>query len=432
MQTETRDSGYATADHPHFSTTVAGWLTSRVPGKIAAQVSAWNAADWEAARWAIQVHGIAPLLHHASADQPDFAALHPDLRTYLADQHSLSNARISLLLNELGELLTACHAAEITVIPLKGSLLATHYYPEPGLRPMNDLDLLIRPDNEARILDVLASLRYRPVVRSWKHVMLARPDGEAPITSWAGEHPANPRNLDLHIRVAEQFWGMQYDLTTEAWTDSEPGMVGTAPARLLQPTILLHHLCIHTSSNLIWRRMRMLNLHDIALVARQVDSVGWQRIVDYAQARREARMIYPALALTRRYYPIVPESVLATLRAGVPARLLAHLDQCDLGHVSFCNRQPRTFGESMRWFRPGWEQANAVRHALLPNPGEITSWYPDLAGSHRLPLVYARYGADMLRWGVRRLFGRSRLSLARYGAPPRQARSNKVSVTKKT
>src|SRR5262249_3057591 len=146
---------------PRHSQVVTGWLTALAPGALAAQVAGWDDTAWDDARWAIQVHGIGPLLHHALAGRPDAAALHPRLRGYLADQHRLRRERVALLLGELAELLRACSAAGIPVLPLKGALLATHYYPAPGLRPMNDLDLLARPEDEPRLLGVLEQLGYQ-------------------------------------------------------------------------------------------------------------------------------------------------------------------------------------------------------------------------------------------------------------------------------
>src|SRR5690349_18102423 len=84
---------------------------------------------------------------------------------------------------------TSAARAGIAVAPLKGSLLATGYYAEPGLRPMNDLDLLVRPADEPRMLELLAGLGYRQIARGWKHVALAHPDGGGPTVSYEGEHP---------------------------------------------------------------------------------------------------------------------------------------------------------------------------------------------------------------------------------------------------
>src|SRR5437870_561332 len=98
---------------PRISETVLGWLTHQTPGALAAQVADWDDETWRAARWAIQVHGIGPLLDWAIGSLPDAQALHPHLRTYLADQRRLSGERVALLLGELAEILEACAAAGI-------------------------------------------------------------------------------------------------------------------------------------------------------------------------------------------------------------------------------------------------------------------------------------------------------------------------------
>ena len=134
---------YRSPNLPLLSATVIGWLTSPADHALAPSVAGWSPQAWEGARWAVQGHGIGPLLDCAAARWPDVAALHPRLRQYLADQRRLSRERVALLLRELAEILQACHARNITVMPLKGSLLATTYYAEPGLRPMSDDDLPI-------------------------------------------------------------------------------------------------------------------------------------------------------------------------------------------------------------------------------------------------------------------------------------------------
>jgi hypothetical protein len=180
-------------------------------------------------------------------------------------------------------------------------------------------------------------------------------------------------------------------------------------ARVLRPSALLHHLAVHASADALARRLRLLHLADIARVASALDPADWDRIVAGAQRRREQRMVYPALLLASRYYPVVPAAVLRQLRAGVPPALLDQLDRTSLDQLSFCNAAPTTPAEKLRWFRPGYEQARALRHMLVPNPGELGHWYPHLARPALLPIAYLRYAGEVVGWGVRRALGRSRL-----------------------
>src|SRR6185295_2767672 len=116
-----------------------------------------------------------------------------------------------------------------------------------------------------------------------------------------------------------------------------PGQLLEVETLLMSPAALLHHLAVHASSDTIARRLRLLHLHDIALVARTLDDTSWRQILAWAGAQREARLIYPALAFTSRYYPVIPAAALRELRAGLPPALLRYLDASVLDRFSFCN-----------------------------------------------------------------------------------------------
>ena len=101
------------------------------------------------------VVGLAPQLHHRfsgwNMDLPPSEAAKL-LVTYKA--HVKRNA---LLYRQFGEILSACQAVHISPIALKGMHLAALIYPDPGLRPMNDIDLLFAPEEIADAAVFLAS-----------------------------------------------------------------------------------------------------------------------------------------------------------------------------------------------------------------------------------------------------------------------------------
>src|SRR5262245_46503286 len=94
-------SGYRSPNLPHCSATVISWLTQPRPDAVASTTASWSTDDWEAARWAIQVHGIAPLLDRAFESSPNRAALPERLHTYLGQQRRLSGQRVARLLDDL-------------------------------------------------------------------------------------------------------------------------------------------------------------------------------------------------------------------------------------------------------------------------------------------------------------------------------------------
>jgi hypothetical protein len=71
-----------------------------------------------------------------------------------------TRARNLLLLNELEAALSALQAEGIETIVFKGAAALDRLYRDPGARPMDDADLLIRPRDRVRAASVLGRLGY--------------------------------------------------------------------------------------------------------------------------------------------------------------------------------------------------------------------------------------------------------------------------------
>ncbi|GAB4524424.1 MAG: hypothetical protein Fur0018_07970 [Anaerolineales bacterium] len=82
----------------------------------------------------------------------------------LAPAYYETLARNTLLLQELGRILEAFEQAGIEVIVLKGAALAQTLYEDIGLRPMSDIDLLVRPEDVWRVWKIICSLGYQSKV----------------------------------------------------------------------------------------------------------------------------------------------------------------------------------------------------------------------------------------------------------------------------
>jgi hypothetical protein len=101
--------------------------------QAAAQLREWAGVAAQA-----EAHGLAPLLY-----------------VYLRHRHA-NQVRTRVL----HDVLAAYQAAGIPALVLKGAALFHLVYPEPGLRPMSDLDILV-PESEAwRAQRTLAELGF--------------------------------------------------------------------------------------------------------------------------------------------------------------------------------------------------------------------------------------------------------------------------------
>lgn len=67
--------------------------------------------------------------------------------------------RRQVALDEIGE---ALQSQNVEAIPIKGVSYLGWLYPDPALRPMSDIDMLVRPSAHEQAAGVLTSIGYRP------------------------------------------------------------------------------------------------------------------------------------------------------------------------------------------------------------------------------------------------------------------------------
>lgn len=360
-----------------ITNTIAGWLN-----QSELIDPHWSPAAWETFQFACRVHGVAPLLYPTLRAMP---WLDNSRQSWLAEQYHFNAQRIARMQAELQAILILFSRQQLPVIPLKGSLVTAQYYAEAGLRPMADLDLLIRPGDFATATQLLAHLGYQPEVAHWKHTEFVKPENRA-VVARDYEHPDNPRKLEVHLHCRETFGGPTVELTDLMWRHATPGELLGETAWLIQPEPLWLHLLVHATYHFWQGRGRLIHLVDLARVTPHLTNPqAWLN-------RVEARFTYPSLALLHRYFPdTLDPALLASQRVRVSASFWHWVDSLNLVNTSHLNPRPPglyllkalKFSEG----RPA-EVAQALRFALLPSLAEISLDHPHLAQSKAPWLAY--------------------------------------------
>lgn len=116
-------------------------------------------ADWLALLRLAESHGVAPLLY-SIIKKLDLPAPGAANQAFVKSYY-LSAARSQVLKVELDRLIEAFTQAGLPYLPLKGAALAWTVYPDPALRPMYDLDLLVQPGDLLKALQAAQKLGYR-------------------------------------------------------------------------------------------------------------------------------------------------------------------------------------------------------------------------------------------------------------------------------
>jgi hypothetical protein len=167
----------------------------------------------------------------------------------------------------LAEVLAALEAAGMAPLVLKGGALAHLLYPRPGLRPMRDLDILIRRDEARRAREILSQLADASPGPDHQH-------GEADHLIAGLERDGLHVSVELHYSL--------YGVERQGIGQTIPFRLGGdgPTAHTLGYEAMVWHLCRHAAGHTsVFEAIRLIWVADVAGFAeRFVDQIDWTRI----------------------------------------------------------------------------------------------------------------------------------------------------------
>ncbi|MFQ5612683.1 MAG: nucleotidyltransferase family protein [Anaerolineae bacterium] len=359
--------------------------------------------DWEDITVTAIVLGLAPLLHwrlEQGGLQPPAMCL-----ARLAVTRQAQAKRNEAIAGQLQEILAACAGEGIDVIVLKGALLAPAIYPEPALRPMNDIDLLFRPRDLARAGLILETLGYEG-----KHKSAEQGPGITKHTSTyrrldrngAGGATPNPylsaggdRTVEPHRSLEESWFGLKVDITPGVWQRAVPVSLHGQPAYRLSSADLLLHLAVHAAFHFIMGAAIFLQLYDLhRVLITWANEVRWPEFLERAAAARAQPFAFAGLHWARTLYRApVPPGPMAELEAACAPALAANIRAMDVERIFRRTQQPPLVTLRQRLWRGLADRWETARWAASPG-GKWQVWQTALAlhKTDTMALLRARLG----------------------------------------
>ena len=228
-----------------------------------------SAAEHEIAAFAISTQGLSAL----TAGLRGAATLPAPVSEFLFAEVSSARARARRLRETLASTIVALRAAGVEVVALKGAALAFFHYPEPGLRPMGDLDLLLRdPRDLARATDALGRDGWRALFDTPRHRVFAR-EGER-VARPAAEDPENPIRVEVHTSFRLPVLGRAYDASAALRAEAETRDLGGTSVAIAAGPALATHLLFHAAEDFAGNGIRGIQAHDFRLLAREETNSG--------------------------------------------------------------------------------------------------------------------------------------------------------------
>jgi len=212
-------------------------------------------------------HGLAPLVFH---HLEKFETAIDDLEVKkLRIQFVRNRDRNRILMETLEKILMEFCKENIEVLVLKGGALCNLIYPDKTLRPMGDLDLLVKKKDAAKACDKLYNMGFvGKQMKNKHHLRHAMPEMSKKVDGIRV-------NVDLHKNVFTNLHPASLTLDT-AGTPLIPFKVGSQPAFTLGYTEMLLHLCHHLITP--GQAMKLIFVADIiGFATHYVDEIDWEQ-----------------------------------------------------------------------------------------------------------------------------------------------------------
>lgn len=265
--------------------------------------------DWSRLLGQAEHQGMVPLLHHhitaipnAGVPEPALAALAERARDYLVWSLRLRS--------ELLRLIGKFNEAAIPVIPLKGPWLADLLYPDPGLRSMSDLDVLVRPEDMERGEELILKEGYR-------RLLPAGQEDDMYHRSFIGDVEARANLVvELHHDLADSH--LTRLPIAEVWASASRTIWQGHEMRTMALSDLFLYLCLHAVKDGLGSLRALL---DIRLIAERFgEGMPWKKLAETIRAARLQTPVYLSLLLSQNLVEApIPSSFLLSIR---PARSL--------------------------------------------------------------------------------------------------------------
>ena len=287
------------------------------------------------------------------------------------------------MMHVLERIAAAFNDAGIPLLVMKGAALNLTLYTQLNERPMEDLDLLVRPENISKassLLQQLGALRGESFVR----------DDFFPRFYYEVEYSIDaiyPVKIDLHVRPLRPLRYSRFVPADALWANARPVRMGNAT--ILVPSVedMVIHLAAHAAIHGCRRRMW---LQDIQLwIAVHRTEINWSRLLATVEGWRLAPPVRTGLECAERVFgPEFPGEVvrrLSQMRANWRDRLALWQAPRDADH-------PIAHVLVNVVCTPGWRFTLAyLLAATIPDRRHMSDWY------HRRHWAWLPC-AHVLRW----------------------------------
>lgn len=252
--------------------------------------------QWQNIDRLVQMQAVVAICRHLipAENIPDAIRLHWDC---ICTENFLDN---SMALNGTRKILSILETGGIPAAVLRGIRMAYEIYPDPVMRPMRDVDILIPPGSSAAVRELLAQAEMHPdkTLRSQLVYSLHGKDYEI---HWSYVTPRRYRGVASYHKWLDDTRAVSTPQGTVSSLNLENELLG-----------MIVHAFVHHDLN------RISQAVDIALVMKRND-LDWEYIKRWAMDARLSKMIAFVFAYIEWLFNMQPGNWTAWSRSFLPS-----------------------------------------------------------------------------------------------------------------
>lgn len=312
-----------------------------------------------------------------------------DLQPAIRRRTAVVEFRMAATRARLERIMSHLAADGIPALLLKGAALASSVYPSFAHRPMNDLDLLVPPDDAARAWQRVRDLGWTP-----------EQEGGAEFhASFHHLKPlVDPRGTGIVVEIHRSMMPLPGPFIlreADVWRDSTEVGIGGTVGRVPSDVHQLLHLSVHFAWSHYLTRGLARTVRDVATLLAERE-IAWDDFVVLARGARASTCAFWTLRLSKTLVAAaVPDEVLRALAPMGPAIVTRALERAYIMSAVF-DLCPSLVLEKALW--TAGIQPRLQAHATL-RPWRVTERFREVFHEEPKPPLMVRVRDQLGRIG---------------------------------
>jgi hypothetical protein len=256
-----------------------------------AQLRNFRDYDWNSILDASNKYKMTPILYYVLRQLSPHIRIPAQVQQKLRESYHRSTARNMRVYQQLLKLVRIFNHEGVRVILLKGAHLAKLVYGNSALRPMGDLDLLVRNTDLLRASELLAEQGYTP---SQEHL-----DRPLDICHLPTFNKAESVPVEIHFNIVGPPFSQKFDVA-ELWERAQKEFIQGVEVSVLCPEDLFLHICVHACT----RHGFDNGITPFVDITRTLEcyqkEIEWDKILTKSRKWGASRCVYVMLALSKK------------------------------------------------------------------------------------------------------------------------------------